>query len=144
MKQGESRPAPIRRDVRLWWEQAKHDLGTAEYNLAGARHDAAIFFCQQAVEKALKALAIHTKKQSPGPTHSLVTLGRVCGVPKKFSRFLRTLTSEYFLSRYPDAAGDVPYTLYDGTEAREYLNTSKELLQWVAKQLPKLSEGSGA
>jgi HEPN domain-containing protein len=132
----------IRRDVRLWWEQAKHDLDTAEHNLAGARYDASIFFCQQAVEKALKALTIHRKRQSPGPTHSLITLGRLCGVPKRFSTFLRTLTSEYFLSRYPDAAGEVPYTLYDGTEAREYLNISKELFRWAAKQLPKSSEGS--
>ena len=130
-----------RRDVRLWWEQAKYDLETAQHNLAGDRYDAAIFFCQQAVEKALKALTIQTKRRSPGPTHSLITLGRLCGVPRKFSTFLRTLTSEYFLSRYPDAAGEVPYTLYDGTEAREYLETSKELLQWVARQLPRSSAG---
>ena len=134
------RPDMVRRDVRLWWQQARHDLGTAEHNLTGGRHDAAIFYCEQAVEKALKALTIHTKRLSPGPTHSLIALGRQCRVPKKFSAFLRTLTSEYFLSRYPDAAGEVPYTLYDGTEAREYLKTTKELLQWVAKQLPKLSE----
>jgi HEPN domain-containing protein len=130
-----------RRDVRLWWEQARHDLETAEHNLAGDRYDAAIFFCQQAVEKALKALTIQNKRHSAGPTHSLITLGRLCGVPKKYSTFLRTLTSEYFLSRYPDAAGEVPYTLYDGTEARQYLETSKELLQWVARQLPRSSAG---
>jgi HEPN domain-containing protein len=141
MKQGESRPSPVRRDVRLWWEQAKHDLGTAEHNLAGGRYDAAIFYCEQAVEKALKALTIHAKRLSPGPTHSLIALGRLCRVPKTFSTFLRTLTSEYFLSRHPDAAGEVPYTLYDGTEARDYLRTSKELLQWVAKQLSRSSEG---
>ncbi len=137
MTRTEPRPDKLRRDVRLWWEQAKHDLETAEHNLAGARYDAAIFYCEQAVEKALKALTIYTKRLPPGPTHSLVALGRLCRVPKKFSTFLRMLTSEYFLSRYPDAAGEVPYTLYDGTEAREYLRTTKELLQWVAKQLPK-------
>jgi len=62
--------------------------------------------------------------------------------PSSTSAFLRTLTSEYFLSRYPDAAGEVPYTLYDGTEAREYLQTGKGRLQWVAKQLPS-SSGTG-
>lgn len=136
-----TRPPKPPGDIRLWWKQAAHDLGTAEHNLTGERYDAAIFYCEQAVEKALKALTIHTKRLSPGPTHSLIALGRLCRVPKKFSSFLRTLTSEYFLSRYPDAAGEVPYTLYDGTEAREYLRTSKELLQWVAKQLPRSSEG---
>ena len=136
-----SRSDKSRRDIRLWWKQAAHDLGTAEHNLTGERYDAAIFYCEQAVEKALKALTIHTKRLSPGPTHPLIALGRLCRVPKQFSMFLRALTSEYFLSRYPDAAGEVPYTLYDGTEAREYLRTSKELLQWVAKQLPRSSEG---
>ncbi len=68
-------------------------------------------------------------------------MGRLCRVPKMFSAFFRTLTSEYFLSRCPEAAGEVPYTLYDGTEAREYLKTGKELLQWVAKQLPRSSAG---
>jgi len=135
-----SRSDKGRRDVRLWWEQARHDLGTAEHNLTGGRYDAAIFYCEQAAEKALKALTIHAKRIPPGPTHSLIALGRQCRVPKQFSAFLRTLTSEYFLSRYPDAAGEVPYTLYDGTEAREYLKTTKEFLEWVAKQLPKLSE----
>lgn len=131
-----------RRDVRLWWEQAKHDLETAEHNRTGARYDAAVFYCQQAVEKALKALTIHARRLPPEPTHSLVTLGRLSGVPKKFSTFLRTLTSEYFLSRYPDAAGEAPYMLYDGSEVRDYLNTAQELLQWVARQLPKSSESS--
>jgi HEPN domain-containing protein len=141
MRAAKSRANRPRRDVWLWWEQARHDLGTAEHNLTGGRYDAAIFYCEQAVEKALKALTIHTKRLPPGPTHSLIALGRLCRVPKKYSAFLRTLTSEYFLSRYPDAAGEVPYTLYDGTEAREYLETSKELIAWVAKQLPKSSEG---
>jgi len=131
-----------RRDVRLWWEQAKHDLETAQHNLSGERFDAAVFYCQQAVEKALKALAIHAKRLPPDPTHSLLALGRLCRVPKNFSTFLRTLSSEYLLSRYPDVAGDIPYTLYDGTEAQDYLRTSQELFRWVAKQLPRSSEGS--
>ena len=141
MTRTRSRSDKGRRDILLWWEQAKHDLGTADHNLAGERYDAAIFYCEQAVEKALKALTIHVKRLPPGSTHSLIALGRLCRVPKRFSTFLRTLTSEYFLSRYPDAAGEVPYMLYDGPEAREYLRTSKEFLQWVAKQLPRSSEG---
>ena len=142
MRPAESRGNRTRRDVRLWWEQAKHDLETAQHNLAGERFDAAVFYCQQAVEKALKALAIHSKRLPTDPTHSLIALGRACRVPKSFSTFLRTLTSEYLLSRYPDVAGDIPYTLYDGTEAQDYLRTSQELFRWVAKQLPRSSEGS--
>lgn len=143
MTRGSGGPEGARRDVRLWWEQAKHDLGTAEHNMAGARYDAAVFYCQQSVEKALKALIISKKRLPPTPTHSLVTLGRLSAVPRKFSTFLRAMTGEYFLSRYPNAAGEVPYTMYEGSEAREYLATSKELLQWVSRQLPKSSGPSG-
>ncbi len=58
----------MREEARHWWEQAKHDLETAEYLKAGERFDAASFYFQQAVEKGLKALYIASRKESPGPS----------------------------------------------------------------------------
>ena len=46
------------KEAEKWWEKAKKDLVTAEYNLKGDMLDAAAFFAQQAVEKALKSLEI--------------------------------------------------------------------------------------
>lgn len=117
--------------------QGKKDLEAAEKNLKIGEYYLVAFLCQQAVEKALKALYIHKKRQSPGQTHSLTKLARDCGVHKKYTTFLRHLTSEYFLSRYPDATEDVPYMMYEEEDVRNYLNKSKEILDWVASKIEK-------
>jgi hypothetical protein len=41
-------------EVKNWLEQAEHDIEVAEYNLKGNMLDAAVFYSQQATEKALK------------------------------------------------------------------------------------------
>ena len=45
----------MRKEITVWWRQAAADIRTAEVNLKGKRYYACVFFCQQAVEKALKA-----------------------------------------------------------------------------------------
>ncbi len=56
MTRGGSRSTKGRPDVPLWWAQAAHDLESSEHNLAREGYDAAIFYCEQPVEKVLKAL----------------------------------------------------------------------------------------
>ena len=127
----------MREEAEQWWDQAIHDQETADYLLSGGRLDAASFFYQQAVEKALKAVYIHTKRESPGPTHSLTRLARECGLPDRFLAFLRRLTSEYYLSRYPDAVGDVSFETYDTDDLKETSRASHEVLQWLEQQISK-------
>jgi HEPN domain-containing protein len=67
----------MRLEILRFWEQAQEDLETARYNSAGGKFYAAAFFCQQAVEKALKALYMHQTREPPPSTHSLVVLGRL-------------------------------------------------------------------
>lgn len=45
-------------EVKRWIEKAEKDLKVAEFNLNGKQYEAAGFFTQQAVEKALKALYV--------------------------------------------------------------------------------------
>lgn len=52
----------MREDIRNWWEQARHDLIVAKFNLGGGHYDVAAFYCHQVVERGLKALCI-LKKQ---------------------------------------------------------------------------------
>ena len=49
-------------EINDWISQANEDLETAEYNLKGKKYKAAVFFCQQAAEKAIKS--------SPPPNRS--------------------------------------------------------------------------
>ena len=44
-----------------WWKQAERDLDTAKYLFEGSRFKESSLFCQQAVEKALKALLLKNK-----------------------------------------------------------------------------------
>ena len=125
----------MRLEILRFWEQAQEDLETARYNSAGGKFYAAAFFCQQAVEKALKALYMHQTKEPPPSTHSLVALGRLVGAPKSFHRFLKELTSEYVVSRYPNATDEIPARLYDEELVAEYVTKAQEVLEWVQKTL---------
>jgi len=121
----------MREEAENWWKQAEYDLKAAEYNFTGEYYGVAAFYCQQAVEKALKALYIEKRRESPGPTHSLTKLARDCGLPKEFMGALRRLTSEYYLSRYPDATEDVPFMTYEKQDVRDYLEDAKRALKWI-------------
>ena len=90
--------------------------------------------CQQAVEKSLRAFILHTKKEFY-PSHSLIYLGKSVGIPDTFRSFLRKLTPQYTISRYPNAVGEIPSELYDEEIATDYLKKSEDVIQWIEKQL---------
>lgn len=125
----------MRAEVLRFWEQAQEDLDTARYNRAGGKLYAAAFFCQQAAEKALKALYMHQTKEPPPSTHSLVALARFVQAPQSFRRFLKELTTEYVVSRYPNATDEVPARLYDEETVDEYIAKTQEVLEWVKTAL---------
>ena len=55
----------MRKEVKEWWKQAKRDLITAENCKNSEDYYACAFFCQQSVEKGLKALYIAKKTDVP-------------------------------------------------------------------------------
>ncbi len=125
----------MRREVSLWIDQASKDLEVAQKNMILQEYHVVAFYCQQAVEKALKALFIHIKKESSGATHSLIYLASSVSVPERFFDFLRGLAPEFIASRYPDASDEVPYKLYSENMVRVYLDRSDELLKWISSQM---------
>jgi len=46
----------MKQEVKNWLKKAEHDFVTSWVNFQQEIYDASAFFCQQAVEKALKAL----------------------------------------------------------------------------------------
>lgn len=125
----------MRSEIELWFRQAEEDLVTAEYNAKGSRWYAAAFFCQQGVEKALKAFFIFVKKLPPDPSHSLIYLAKETGVDRRFHRFLKELTPEYVVSRYPDVSDALPASLYDEETIADYLTRSREVVQWLGQRM---------
>lgn len=127
----------MRTEIKNWWEQALEDLDTAKVTFENKKYYASVFFCQQAVEKALKALYILRIKESPGTTHSLVFLANRLEIPQEFYSLLKKLTPEFVTTRYPDVVGEVPYRLYDQNIASEFLQESKKMIKWIESQINK-------
>ncbi len=124
----------MRSEINNWIRQANKDLNVAEKNFDIEEYYSATFWCQQAIEKGLKALILHKTRETP-LGHSLVKLGKLAVVPKDFISKLKKLSPQYFLSRYPDASEDVPFELYDEKITKEFLDISKEVLEWINNQL---------
>ncbi|RLG23487.1 DNA-binding protein, partial [Methanosarcinales archaeon] len=89
----------MRKEVKEWWKQAKRDLITAENCKNSKDYYACAFFCQQSVEKGLKAIYIAKKRMSHGTMHSLIHsliyFATEIDMPSRFYIFLRQLTPEF-------------------------------------------------
>ncbi|MEW5897516.1 MAG: HEPN domain-containing protein [Nanoarchaeota archaeon] len=124
----------MRKEIMNWWEQAKSDFKKAEILYKSESYDGVAFYCQQTAEKALKAvILLKTKEKTEG--HSLIYLGQRAKVPDNFYPQLKRLSPQYFLSRYPDASEDVPYSLYERSSADDFIDITKKVLEWTKKQL---------
>ena len=124
----------MREEISNWLKQANKDLEVAEKTFKIKEYYSVVFWCQQSVEKGLKALILEkTREKVIG--HSLVQLGKEAKVPENFISKLKKLSPQYFLARYPDASEDVPYELYDENITREFLDIAKEVLEWINSQL---------
>lgn len=125
----------MRKEIENWWKQSDRDLETAEYNLVGKRYEASVFFCHQAVEKALKALLMEKEKVPDISTHSLLVLGKKVGLPSELHSFLMELAPQYVLTRYPDASNEAPFELFDEKRAEYVFGKAEEVIVWIKKQL---------
>lgn len=112
-----------------WIKKAEYDIGTAEINLANARYDAAAFYCQQAIEKALKALCI---KDGKGliKIHDLNFLGKKVNLPEKLLKICNRISAFYVESRYPDS-----FTEFDEDAVASSIKDAREVIEWVKKKI---------
>ena len=123
-------------DTRGWLSKAAGDLRGAEVDLAAVpplRGDAA-FHCQQAAEKALKALlAWHDVPFRK--THDLAEIGQQCAVLdaslEPLCRRAGRLTPFAWIFRYPGDAEEPPVG-----EIAEALSLAREVYAAVLDRLP--------
>lgn len=92
-----------------------------------------VFYCQQSIEKLMKA--IWTERHGVGThprVHNLVKLasGLRLDVPPHWRSLLVDLTDQVFPSRYPEAGWR-----YNPEVAEEYYNDTRELFQWLRQFL---------
>lgn len=117
-------------EVERWWNQSIEDLETANILYKNKRYEAAAFYCQQSVEKALKALLMkRTGKMRR--IHDLVELGSDINLPEEILDDLKELTMAYVYSRYPDVKQELDLK----EKVSHFLDVSKKTLRWVEENL---------
>ena len=120
----------MEKEIENWWQQAERDLDTANYLFDGKRYKEASFFCQQAAEKALKALLLK-KEAKIIKIHDLVKLAQLVNISDDLLTDCEKLTFVYVDTRYPDT-GKQDYTL---NETKADVERAKRILQWVEKNI---------
>jgi HEPN domain-containing protein len=119
--------------VRIWLKRAKSNLQIAKAGkvFEDILYEDLCFDCEQAVEKALKALLVSIDVSFPR-THSISHLIELIEenniqVPNKIMDSI-SLTAYAVSTRYP---GD--FEPVDEQEYQETLETAKKVLDWVRK-----------
>ncbi len=92
----------MQEEVKKWMGQAREDCGTAKFNFEGKKYKSAAFWCQQSVEKALKALLIK-KTNNFSKIHDLTRLAKLNNAQIKIIELCAKINPAYISSRYPDS-----------------------------------------
>ncbi len=119
-----------------WTEQARYDLDTARAMFDSGRYLYVLFCCQQAVEKALKAIIVRRTDDLPPRLNNLMRLAEIADVKMEPDRedFLGELSGYYIQTRYPQEIESLAQTL-DREIAQDALDKTGEVLEWLFSML---------
>ncbi|MCE7870696.1 HEPN domain-containing protein [bacterium CPR1] len=127
-----------------WLGQAEEEYQSADWLLQGARFAWCCFTCQQAAEKALKAILDHDGRGQSG--HNLLELLIELAprpVAPELRQACRRLTRYYIPTRYPDAhPSGIPAQQYDRPDAQSALEDARLVLDFAQAQLSPPSSAS--
>ena len=120
-----------------WAERAQYDLDTADAMFKTGRYLYVLFCCQQAVEKALKAVIVKRTSNLPPRIHNLLRLAEVAGIEPDQDqvRFLGELSGYYIQSRYPEEIRAEASTMTQELASR-VLDKTERTITWVVSILP--------
>ncbi len=129
------------REEALWWIRvAKKDLERARYSLEKSDKAASLFWSQQAVEKALKALHIALTGDAP-KTHNIKRLcesiKQLLDLDESVLEKAYELTQYYFITRYPDLVEGLPDEIISYNTAKEGLLVAERIVKAAEKTLGK-------
>ncbi|MEK7449632.1 MAG: HEPN domain-containing protein [Planctomycetota bacterium] len=116
-----------------WLNQARRDLENARWEIKGGYYEWASFICQQAAEKALKA--VYQKLGGECWGHSIVNL--LTGLKEKISvseniiQVGRILDRFYITTRYPNGwSSGIPKDYYTEKDAQDALISAEEIIRF--------------
>lgn len=116
-------------------DQARHDLAVGERNFEIEIYDLAIVMSEQALEKALKALYIAQNGKFAPRTHSIEFLATETKFRTRLNQTLLKLQELYFLLRYPDPEGPLPYKLATSKDAKKIIHLTVTALRLIQTEI---------
>lgn len=123
--------------VRKWLERVEYDIKTAEAMLDTGRYIYAVFMCQQAFEKSLKAFLSH-KDNEVLPTHNLRRLLEVSGLIGNVSDEelvkIDFLSQYYINARYKEDIFDLSIGMTKEFSA-DMIAFTKEKIKWIMQKM---------
>lgn len=122
--------------VNEWITYADYDLATARAMLDSGRYVYVLICCQQAVEKALKAVIISKTGELAPRIHNLTRLAELAEVQPGEDRtvLMARLSAFYFQSRYPGKT-ELPEGPAAKAHAQNVFTQSEEIVQWLRSTL---------
>lgn len=120
--------------AHAWLQRAERDLAIAH---RGEFPDDACYHCQQAVEKALKALLVAYSRDVPRHhrlTNILNELPKETKVPLSFREHCLILEQYYLATRYPDIPEE-PQRLFTPSDAGDALRRAEEIVTFAHRAL---------
>jgi len=124
-----------------WLGEANWDLENAKILFENDRFNTVVFHCQQAAEKAVKALLYHNKLNGWG--HSIYSLLEKYKEIKNenFNDIKRTalsLDKHYITTCYPDALPNIaPHKAYTIQEAELAIIQATDIINFVNKEIKR-------
>ena len=117
-------------------EQAKGEIKAAKDLLNTSNYAWCCFTCQQAAEKALKAMLEYFG--SPTIGHNLVALisevSKFNHVPSEIESACRKLNRYYIPTRYPNAfPSGAPISMFDESDAKEAVKLAEKVIEFAER-----------
>ncbi|MDR1299035.1 MAG: HEPN domain-containing protein [Oscillospiraceae bacterium] len=126
--------------AKAWLGIADDDLDTAKSLLKGKKYRYIGFMCQQAVEKALKAIIQIScaENEIPPKIHHLVRLANMAGVAEELSDEQKNLIDNInpmsIEARYPEYKDRVLEGV-TAEDCKQFVEQTEEFLCWIKKRL---------
>lgn len=123
-------------ETKLWLTLAEDDFKNALLLWKNRRYGATVFFCQQAVEKILKAYIVENKKKAPTKTHRIEVLIQEAELDTEEikSPDAAELSKAYIRVRYPDLSKQY-YRRRENVEPLVLI--ARKVYLWVKEKLKK-------
>ncbi|MDA8335014.1 MAG: HEPN domain-containing protein [Peptococcaceae bacterium] len=121
-----------------WLNIAQEDYEVAGQLFGSNKYSYCLFFCQQAIEKAIKAVYFERNEEIPPRKHDLTSLAEDTGILDEMERLdgdlLDTLSQYYLESRYADDRETLTQKCTKSF-TENILKRTGVVLEWLKSQL---------